>query len=90
MRSLANSIGGAEVTWSRDPEPEPTPCTAEDLAVELLGDLGIFKEMVSIQLGQVHRLTFENERQKATIRTLNTEIRDFLGTDRRARSENDA
>jgi len=89
MRSLSNSLAGTEVDWSRSPEPEPARISPFDLACELLADLQVYKEMVSISLGQVHQLTATVSRQQATIASLNTEIRDFLG-DRRARSENDA
>jgi len=85
MRSLANSLTAGEMRWGPAPEPEPAPISAFDLSVELLGDLETYKEMLSISLSETHRLTALVERQQATIITLRTEIRDFMG-DRRARS----
>jgi len=93
MRSLSNSLSGAEVGWSQAPEPEPAPISAFDLCVSLTGDLEIFKEMVSIQLGQVHRLTSEVERQRTqiiTLRTRNAELRAELDESTHALAMKDA
>jgi len=69
----SDALTAAEIRWDPEPEPEPKRISAFDLSVELLGDLEVARECLSISLSETHRLTALVARQQKSILTLRTE-----------------